>query len=72
MATQTLNTTHDGLQRVLRAAEALTAFVKAAWVRHLETARVQRELLRVQEMMRNDNRLMADLRAAQRRAEGNE
>ncbi|MFT3799952.1 MAG: hypothetical protein QM766_01910 [Burkholderiaceae bacterium] len=72
MATQTLNTNHDGLQRVLRAAEAFGVFVKAAVVHHFETARVQREWLRIQEMARADNRLMADLRAAKQRAERDE
>ncbi|MFT4103994.1 MAG: hypothetical protein QM674_23810 [Burkholderiaceae bacterium] len=69
MATQTLNPTHDGLQRVLRAAEALGTFIKAAVVQHYETARVQREWLSAQELARADSRMMADLRAAQQRAE---
>lgn len=70
MATQTLNTTHEGLERVLRAAEALATFAKAAWAQSRRTAREQQEWAKLEALARTDSRLLADLRAAKLRADG--
>ena len=69
MATQTLTTTHGGLERVLRASEAFVVLVKAAVREARALAAERRNDEQMLEIARTDPRLMAELRAAKARAE---